>query len=268
QLQEQQEEIENMMNSIFKGVFVHRYRDVVPDIRAICMEELGTWMRSYPISFLTDSYLKYIGWTLHDKCWEVRLQCVKALQGLYGHRDMAAQMELFTSRFKTRMLCMVLDEETKVAVEVVKLLTLLLENMEDALTEEDCKNVYPLVYVASRPLATAAGLFLYRRLLDPQQEPSRHRDNRTFFRLLLDFFIESELHEHVTYLVDSLWDCTGPQLRDWKTISTLLLEESPTKGLNDQQEKALVDILKASVVQAAEGHTPEGRGPAKKVARE
>lgn len=44
-----------------------RGRDVVPEIRAICMEELGTWMRSYAASFLTDGYLKYIGWTLHDK---------------------------------------------------------------------------------------------------------------------------------------------------------------------------------------------------------
>ncbi|PKU26972.1 cohesin subunit sa-3 [Limosa lapponica baueri] len=127
------------------------------------MEELGTWMRSYAVSFLTDGYLKYIGWTLHDKQWEVRLQCVKALQGLYGHRDMAAHMELFTSRFKIRMVSMVLDKEPEVAVEVVKLLTLMLENMEEALTEEDCQSVYPMVYVSSRPLATAAGLFLYRR---------------------------------------------------------------------------------------------------------
>ncbi|XP_069655754.1 cohesin subunit SA-3 isoform X5 [Haliaeetus albicilla] len=196
ELQEQQEEIENMMNAIFKGIFVHRYRDVVPEIRAICMEELGTWMKSYTASFLTDGYLKYIGWTLHDKQREVRLQCVKALQGLYCHRDTAAHMELFTSRFKTRMVSMVLDKEPDVAVEVVKLLTLMLENTEEVLTEEDCQSVYPVVYVSSRALASAAGLFLYRRLLDPQRgagrEPSRDGDNRTFFRLLLAFFIESE----------------------------------------------------------------------------
>ncbi|XP_059691196.1 cohesin subunit SA-3 [Gavia stellata] len=268
ELREQQEEIENMMNAIFKGVFVHRYRDVVPEIRAICMEELGTWMRSYAASFLTDGYLKYIGWNLHDKQREVRLQCVKALQGLYCHRDTAAHMELFTSRFKTRMVSMVLDKEPDVAVEVVKLLTLMLENMEEALTEEDCQSVYPVVYVSSRALASAAGLFLYRRLLDPQREVGRELshdgDNRTFFRLLLAFFIESELHEHAAYLVDSLWDCAGPRLRDWETISALLLEESPTEGLADRQEKALVEILAASVVQAAEGQPPVGRGPAKK----
>uniref|UniRef100_A0A8C3NHF8 Cohesin subunit SA n=1 Tax=Geospiza parvula TaxID=87175 RepID=A0A8C3NHF8_GEOPR len=98
--QEQQEELELLMNGIFKGVFVHRYRDVVPEIRALCMEELGLWVRRFPGSFLTDSHLKYLGWTLHDKQGEVRLRCVRALQGIYGIPEMAPSLELFTERFK------------------------------------------------------------------------------------------------------------------------------------------------------------------------
>ncbi|XP_030825930.1 cohesin subunit SA-3-like [Camarhynchus parvulus] len=79
QLREQQEELELLMNGIFKGVFVHRYRDVVPEIRALCMEELGLWVRRFPGSFLTDSHLKYLGWTLHDKeFWGKR--------GIFGKR--------------------------------------------------------------------------------------------------------------------------------------------------------------------------------------
>ncbi|XP_071588596.1 LOW QUALITY PROTEIN: cohesin subunit SA-3-like, partial [Heliangelus exortis] len=267
ELREQQEEIENMMNVIFKGVFVHRYRDVVPEIRAICMEELGTWMRRSAASFLTDSYLKYIGWTLHDKQKEVRLQCVKALQGLYGHPGTATHMELFTSRFKPRMVAMVLDKEPEVAVEAVKLLTLILENMEEALTEEDCHSIYPVVFVSNRALAAAAGLFLYRKLLNPRggdPEPPSPGATKNFFRLLLNFFLESELHEHAVYLVDSLWDCAGSQLEDWDTITSLLLEKSPHEALADRQEKALVEILAASVAQAAVGQPPVGRGPAKK----
>jgi cohesin complex subunit SA-1/2 len=31
------------------------------------MSELGEWMKSYPMVFLDDIYLKYIGWTLYDK---------------------------------------------------------------------------------------------------------------------------------------------------------------------------------------------------------
>uniref|UniRef100_A0A8C0JB27 STAG3 cohesin complex component n=1 Tax=Chelonoidis abingdonii TaxID=106734 RepID=A0A8C0JB27_CHEAB len=102
-------------------------RDVVPEIRAICIEEMGNWMQSYSASFLTDSYLKYIGWTLHDKQREVRLKCLKALQGLYRSRELAARMELFTSRFKGRMVSMVLDKEPDVGVEAIKLLTLILQ---------------------------------------------------------------------------------------------------------------------------------------------
>ncbi|XP_043359597.1 cohesin subunit SA-3 isoform X19 [Dermochelys coriacea] len=233
ELQEQQEEIENMMNAIFKGVFVHRYRDVVPEIRAICIEEMGNWMQSYSASFLTDSYLKYIGWTLHDKQREVRLKCLKALQGLYRSREMAARMELFTSRFKGRMVSMVLDKESDVGVEAIKLLTLILQQFD--LDWEAVK------------------------------EKGRRGGSRDFFRLLLAFFIESELHEHAAYLVDSLWDCAAPLLKDWDGLTHLLLEESLEEGWGDQQENALIEILVSSMRQATEGKPPVGRGPGKKV---
>lgn len=49
------------------SVFFSLCRDILPEIRAICIEEIGCWMQSYSTSFLNDSYLKYIGWTLHDK---------------------------------------------------------------------------------------------------------------------------------------------------------------------------------------------------------
>uniref|UniRef100_A0A8C9DDT0 STAG3 cohesin complex component n=1 Tax=Prolemur simus TaxID=1328070 RepID=A0A8C9DDT0_PROSS len=86
-------------------------------------------MQSYSTSFLTDSYLKYIGWTLHDKHREVRLKCLKALKGLYSNRDLTARLELFTSRFKDRMVSMVMDREYDVAVEAVRLLILILKQV-------------------------------------------------------------------------------------------------------------------------------------------
>lgn len=56
-----------MMNGTFRGVFVHRYRDLLPEIRAACIEELGVWLRTNPEDFLNDGCLKYLGWTLYDK---------------------------------------------------------------------------------------------------------------------------------------------------------------------------------------------------------
>ena len=57
----------SLINAAMRGVFVHRYRDCVPDIRAVCIQELGLWLRTDPESFLKDGYLKYLGWTLFDK---------------------------------------------------------------------------------------------------------------------------------------------------------------------------------------------------------
>uniref|UniRef100_A0A9L0SZH3 Cohesin subunit SA n=1 Tax=Equus caballus TaxID=9796 RepID=A0A9L0SZH3_HORSE len=266
ELQEHQEEIEGMMNALFRGVFVHRYRDVLPEIRAICIEEIGCWMQSYSTSFLTDSYLKYIGWTLHDKHREVRLKCLKALKGLYSNQDLTARLELFTSRFKDRMVSMVMDREYDVAVEAVKLLTVILKNMEGVLTDADCESVYPVVYASNRALASAAGEFLYWKLFYPEcetrtvdgkEQRQSPRSQRTFFHLLLSFFVESELHDHAAYLVDSLWDCAGSQLKNWESLTSLLLEKD--QNLGDVQESTLIEILVSSVQQASEGHPPVGR---------
>lgn len=48
------------MNSIFRGMFTHRYCDTIAEIRAICMEDILLWVNIY-----SDSYLKYVIWKLY-----------------------------------------------------------------------------------------------------------------------------------------------------------------------------------------------------------
>ncbi|XP_054980261.1 E3 ubiquitin-protein ligase TRIM38-like [Sorex araneus] len=57
------------------------------EIRAICIEETGVCMKMYSDAFLNDRYIKYVGWTLHDKKGEVRLKCLKALQNSYTNQQ-------------------------------------------------------------------------------------------------------------------------------------------------------------------------------------
>ncbi|CAN8178588.1 unnamed protein product, partial [Coccothraustes coccothraustes] len=261
QLREQQEELEVLMNGIFKGVFVHRYRDVVPEIRALCMEELGLWVRRFPSSFLTDSHLKYLGWTLHDKHWEVRLRCVRALQGIYGRPEMAPSLELFTHRFKARLLALAHDRQPRVALEALRLLSALARNVEEALSAEDCRSVCALLFAPDRALASAAGAFLCQRLLEPV---SRGPGGAGAFLLrLLRFHLRCRLHEHAAYLVDSLWDCAGSRLRDWDAATALLLGTGT--GLQLQEEKALVELVSCSALRLCRGQPPVGRSPARKV---
>lgn len=38
-------------------------------------------------------------------------------------------------------------------------------------------------------------------------------------------YLLPQLHDHAAYLVDSLWDCAGSQLKDWESLTSLLLEK-------------------------------------------
>ncbi|XP_063999553.1 cohesin subunit SA-2-like isoform X3 [Pogoniulus pusillus] len=267
-------EMQNMMNALFKGIFLNRYRDVIPEIRAICVEEAGNWMKMYPDGFLNDSYLKYLGWMLYDKQAEVRLKCLLGLQSIYGRKELVSRMDLFTSRFKDRIVSMPLDKDHEVAVQAMKLLMLMSQNCENVLSAEDCEMLYQFVYATHRPLAAAAGEFLYKRLLSHEgDEEVKPKGGGKFgastdpLKRLICFFLESELHKHVAYLIDSLWDWAGKFLKDWERMTTLLLKNTEEDGeaLSDAQESVLIEIILATVREAAEGHPPVGRGAAKKI---
>ncbi|XP_025079886.1 cohesin subunit SA-1-like isoform X2 [Pomacea canaliculata] len=275
ELEENQAEIRNMLTYIFKGVFVHRYRDTQPEIRSICMTEIGVWMKKYPNMFLDDSYLKYVGWTLYDKVGDVRNCCLKTLAPLHESPDLASKLELFTNRFKDRIVEMTLDKEYDVAVQAIKLVINILKNSDHVLTDKDCENVYELVYSSHRQVAQAAGEFLNTKLFQRDDEATKHlktakgkkrSPNTPLIRDLVQFFIESELHEHAAYLVDSLWEI-NEMMKDWECMTDLLLEE-PGRGeepLDDRQETSLIEIMVCCVKQAATGESPVGRGPNRKL---
>ncbi|KAK7882344.1 hypothetical protein WMY93_028518 [Mugilogobius chulae] len=274
QLEEKRSEVESMMNVIFKGVFLKRYRDVLPEIRSICMEELGVWMKNYNTVFLNDSYLKYLGWMMHDKSSDVRVKCVLGLQELYGNPILFPKLDLFTRRFKERMISMTLDKDNEVAVQSMRLLALISNQTEGVLSPNDYKQLFQFVYSSQRPLAAAAGELLFSRLLSTSSDPQdgtnieEAHKQQIFMKLkaLLDFYQETKLHQHVLYLVDSLWDCCSTLLKDWPTITSILLQEPPSPPeLKDAEVIVLVEILVASVRQASEGPPLIGRSGIKRM---
>lgn len=276
-LKENMEEIKNMLTYMFKSVFVHRYRDTLPEIRGICMTEIGVWMIKFPINFLDDSYLKYIGWTLHDKIGDVRLRCLQALLPLYASEDLKGKLELFTSKFKDRIVAMTLDKEFEVAVYAVRLVLSILKIHPDILTDKDCENVYELVYSSHRGVAQAAAEFLNVRLFHLDEDSTdvvktrrgkKRLPNTSLLRDLVQFFIESELHEHGAYLVDSFID-NNPMVKDWECMTDLLIEEpGPSEEpLDNKQESTLIEIMVSAVRQCSTGEPPVGRGASRKIAQ-
>jgi len=89
----------------------------------------------------------------------------------------------------------------------------------------------------------------------------KRSQNTAFMHLLVQFFIESELHEHATYLVDSMWD-QHPMMKDWECMTDILLEapDQEEDPLDDQHENCLIEIMVCCVREAATGEYPIGRG--------
>ena len=269
ELEENMEDIRTMLGYLFKSIFVHRYRDSVAEIRSTCMSEIGTWMKRFPNHFLDDSYLKYVGWTLHDKVGDVRLKCLQALHPLYDSEEIARKMELFTNKFKDRIVQMTLDKEWDVAVQAVKLLCHIHKYHPEVLSDKDCEHIYELVFSTHRSVAQAAGEFLNERLFQVDGQVSQMRSRRgkklsvhtPLLRDLVQFFIESELHEHGAYLVDSLID-SHPMMKDWECMTDLVMEDfsSDDDRMDDKQETYLIEVMVCCIKQAATGEPPVGRG--------
>ncbi|KFD53771.1 hypothetical protein M514_05277 [Trichuris suis] len=265
---ENKDEIVNMIEYLFQSIFVQRYKDVVPDIRCICVTELGVWMLSYPEHFLVDARLKYIGWTLYDKVGEVRMKCLKTLLPLYEEEQFTSNLKMFTPKFKTRLLSMVLDREPENGVLAIKILMKIYRQTDGSfpglLTIKECDAIYACVYAAHRGLALTAGEFF---LLDLASATGRKRkvDVRNVLFKLVDFHIRSNIHTHTAFLVDALFESCD-YVRNWSAMTDLLLLESDdeNRALDERGESTLIDIMAFSVKQASTGEPPAGRTVSKK----
>uniref|UniRef100_D8Q7N8 SCD domain-containing protein n=1 Tax=Schizophyllum commune (strain H4-8 / FGSC 9210) TaxID=578458 RepID=D8Q7N8_SCHCM len=106
------------------GVFVHRYRDLDPTIRAECIHALGVWFKKHPSTFLDTSYLRYVGWVLSDNNHHVRLEAVRSLQHVYAATSYLTSLNHFTERFKPRLIEMATsDIEVSVRIAVIQVLS-------------------------------------------------------------------------------------------------------------------------------------------------
>ncbi|KAL2212209.1 STAG-domain-containing protein [Sarocladium strictum] len=106
------------IQSFFDVIFVHRYRDIEPKIRAECVEALGHWIWTLPTVFLEPGYLRYLGWMLSDTNAVVRQEVLRQLHKLFK-RD-AQQLGHFLDRFRPRLIeIATLDAEISVRVAAI-----------------------------------------------------------------------------------------------------------------------------------------------------
>ncbi|KAG8957246.1 hypothetical protein FRC03_010340 [Tulasnella sp. 419] len=118
-------QLKEYLKEFFDGLFVLRYRDADPGIRAECVQEFGVWLDKYPAYFLEGNHLRYLGWVLSDLNTQVRLAAVKALTPLYTKHSSSylSSTNHFTQRYKPRLVDMATsDIELSVRVAVIQIL--------------------------------------------------------------------------------------------------------------------------------------------------
>jgi len=245
--------LEEMMGKIFTGLFVHRYRDLDPNIRLSCIESLGIWIMSYPSIFLQDVYLKYLGWTLNDKNAGVRKTSIRALQNLYEMDDNVPSLGLFTERFSGRMIELADDIDVDVAVQAIGLVKQLIRHQ--LITGDELGNLYNLLTDDPPEIRHAIGALVYDYLIakkfnSSESESRGENDNSSKVHLermlqILDEFPPNPIL--TSCMIDDVWDYMKA-MKDWKCIISMLLDEN--SSITDESKTNLVRLLCASVKRA------------------
>ncbi|XP_047941271.1 sister-chromatid cohesion protein 3 isoform X1 [Salvia hispanica] len=247
--------LEEMMRKIFTGLFVHRYRDIDPDIRMSCIESLGVWVLSYPSLFLQDLYLKYLGWTLNDKSSAVRKISVLALQNLYEVDANVPSLNLFTQRFYRRMLELADDIDISVSVCAIGLVKQLLRH--ELVPDEELGSFYDLLIDDPPEVRRAIGALVHDHLIaqkfNNSQSHSTGSDSDSpevhinrMLKILKEFSADPILS---SYVIDDIWDYMGA-MKDWKCIIRMLLADNPSAELDDVDATNLIRLFFSSVRKA------------------
>ncbi|KAF9011840.1 hypothetical protein BDQ17DRAFT_1396897 [Cyathus striatus] len=159
EIRDRRSKLAEFLKEFVDGVFVHRYRDLDPNIRAECVHAIGLWFRKYPGHFLEESYLRYVGWVLSDSNTHVRLEAVRALSGVYEQANYIGSFNHFTERFKPRLLEIATsDTELSVRVAVIQVLGAI--DHHSLLEEEEREKLCLLVFDEETKVRKAVSQFV------------------------------------------------------------------------------------------------------------
>ncbi|GAB1214698.1 hypothetical protein ATERTT37_003862 [Aspergillus terreus] len=146
-------------------VFVHRYRDIDPIIRAVCLAGLGQWIRSYREFFMEGQFLRYFGWILSDPSVHARSVVLNELNSLYADKGNVGSLHPFTSRFRERVVeVAAFDTDVGVRASAIQLAGYMRNG--ELLEPADIDTIGRLVFDAEPRIRKAAGGFFASNVED------------------------------------------------------------------------------------------------------
>ncbi|KAF9892534.1 hypothetical protein FE257_001643 [Aspergillus nanangensis] len=157
--------IDAYLKDAMNVVFVHRYRDVDPAIRLVCVGGLGQWMRIYREYFLDSQTTRYMGWMLSDTAAQIRSSTLAQLLLIFADKTNLGKLHQFAGRFRTRVVeIAVFDVDVGVRALAIELVGLIRE--AGLLEPSDIDIVGRLVFDAEPRIRKAAGQFFVANVDD------------------------------------------------------------------------------------------------------
>ncbi|KAL7689157.1 putative armadillo-like helical, stromalin conservative domain, cohesin subunit Scc3/SA [Plasmopara halstedii] len=249
-----------LINLIFTGVVVRRYRDVMPEIRVVTIQCLGHWIITLPDQFLKDNFLKYLGWLLSDKSALVRLEVVEILCELYENDAFTDRLTLFTARFLPRYLELCNDVDDAVVEQCIHLL-IAVDKHSLISSEIELQSVEKLVFdTEHEAIRKAAAEFVclqydaFGVAVSKTKNAKLKKEQLNTQAIALVEFAEEYIQNYsvpesaVETLVDAFWgleDCLV--LQEWRLMTDLLLVDKSAPDLSSDQQTILLRLLVASV---------------------
>lgn len=229
---------EAMIRSIMENVFCKRYRDIHPEIRAMCISNLGNWM-TLDDSFHSPSYTKFIGWSLNDRSSLVRKSALSSLTSAFSVPSLSQPIQLFGEKYIGRILEMIHDIDDPTAAMAIDLITVMYKHIEDLpqMNEDALDQIPELLWDISAGIRTAAAKHIYETVFSleaPSDEVGALARDKEDIIALVGLFSEckpkdseADIELVAETFVTVLWkqfDC----LRNWKAYLDIFEDDSST----------------------------------------
>ncbi|MEN2499458.1 MAG: Cohesin subunit SA-2 [Marteilia pararefringens] len=220
--QNEQKKLKSYFSFVMNDIFCMRYRDVCHEIRTLCITMLGQWMKIYPQEIILDKNLKYIGWLLYDKQFNVRIQCLSVLIDQSVSLQSLNMIENFLKRFKDRLLQMTYDINNDVSLQAIKLFDKICKLKTYKTSEEDFKIICRNLRVNNRKIASGSAKLLLS-INGFHNTKNLNRDsNFAIFNILASAIIDYQDFQSTLLFVDAFTEHISHILNSWDVYSDYL----------------------------------------------
>jgi hypothetical protein len=258
--------LEAALDQIYSEVLLRRSKDVMLEVRTVCVQALGMWAEKSPLKFMTETTLKTLAMMLFDKAAIVRQYTIDSFLRLFANEANVAQMKPLTQRYKLRILEMCHDVESKICVHALKLCGQLAKHC--VLEIEDIDMLTTLCWAEVEEIRVAAFDFVLTAVLNerlpvssdnglkPGLDQGRRLSVEQALRSLLQFYLryaDGQIYR-IDLLVECLWHKTDV-VKDVSTMIEVMLSSSKSNSSEGEHAAVLGYMLLASLKTHRRKHT-------------